>query len=178
MTLHSDAALVLSGWQPPSPDQAQLRDRFVDHLARHPDGLCRACFPAHITASALVLSEDRAEVLLTLHAKARQWFQFGGHTEATDPTLLAAAQREAVEESGLAELHWLPDPVHLDAHEVAFCHSDGPVDHLDVRYLAFAPRVATPRRSAESEQVRWWPVDALPTDEPSIAELVALALRA
>ena len=178
MTLHSDAARVLTGWQPPDADQALLRDRFVDHLAQHPDGLSRDCFPAHITASALVLSSDRVEVLLTLHAKAGRWFQFGGHTEPTDPTLLAAAQREAAEESGLDDLRWLPDPVHLDAHEVGFCHSDGPVDHLDVRYVAFAPRGATPRRSSESEQLRWWPVDALPTDEPSIAELVALSLRA
>ena len=29
--------------------------------------------------------------------------------------------------------------------------------------------------SDESLDVRWWPVDGLPTDEPSILELVALA---
>ena len=39
-------------------------------------------------------------MLLTLHAKAGQWFQLGGHCEPGDATLAGAATREAAEESG------------------------------------------------------------------------------
>jgi len=175
VTLHADALGVLTSWVPPSGAQATLRDRYVEHLATHPDGMTKPCFPAHVTASCLVLSADRAHVLLTLHAKARQWFQFGGHCEPSDATLAEAALREAVEESGLPALTLLPGPIHLDAHRVDFCHPDGPVDHLDVRYAAITS-YNEPVVSNESLDVRWWPVTALPTDEPSMRELVDLAL--
>jgi len=177
MTLHADALAVLTAWAPPSDAQASLRDRYVEHLASHPDGMAKPCFPAHVTASCLVLSADRSHVLLTLHAKARQWFQFGGHCEASDATLAAAALREAIEESGLPGLSLLPGPVHLDAHRVDFCHPAGPVDHLDVRYAAITS-YDEPVVSDESLDVRWWPVDALPTDEPSMLELITLTQEA
>lgn len=176
MTLHADALSVLSAWEAPSPAQATLRDRYVSHLLTHPDGMDKPCFPAHVTASCLVLSPDRSLVLLTLHAKARMWFQFGGHCEPRDASLADAALREAREESGLEDLSLLPGPVHLDAHRVDFCHPDGPVDHLDVRYAAVAS-YSSPTVSPESLDVRWWPIDDLPTDEPSILELVAAAAR-
>ena len=176
MTLHDDALTVLSAWVPPTASQAALQDRFVAHLSAHPDGLTRGCFPDHVTASTLVLSADGSHVLLTLHAKARLWFQFGGHCEAQDLTLAAAAAREAIEESGLTELVLDPVPVQLSAHLVPFCHPDGPVDHLDVRFVAVAPYTA-PSVSDESLDVRWFPVDRLPTDEPSLHELVQLALH-
>jgi len=174
VTLHADALAVLTGWAPPSAPQAALRDRYVEHLRAHPDGMTKPCFPAHVTASCLVLSPDRSQVLLTLHAKARQWFQFGGHCEPTDGSLADAALREAAEESGLGSVTLLPGPVHLDAHRVDFCHPRGPVDHLDVRYAAVASYDA-PVVSEESLDVRWWPIDSLPTDEPSIIDLVRLA---
>ena len=174
MTLHADAVAVLTGWAPPTEAQHGLRDRYLEHLGTHADGLTKPCFPAHLTASCLVLSPKRDRVLLTLHAKAKQWFQFGGHCEPSDPTLEAAALREATEESGLSSLTLLPGPIHLDAHRVDFCHPRGPVDHLDVRYAAIAS-YADPVVSDESLDVRWWPIDALPTDELSMLELVTLA---
>ena len=104
MTLHADALAVLRAWDPPDPGQTALRDRYVAHLADHPDGLARGCYPDHLTASTVVLSADGTRVLLTLHAKAQRWFQFGGHCEPGDHTLAGAAEREAVEESGIAGL--------------------------------------------------------------------------
>jgi 8-oxo-dGTP pyrophosphatase MutT (NUDIX family) len=175
VTLHGDALSVLSVWSPPSAEQGALRDRFVTHLRARPDGLTRACFPDHITASTVVLSTDGAQVLLTLHAKARQWFQFGGHCEPSDTSLAEAAEREAREESGLSSLSLDPVPVQLSAHAVPFCHAEGTVDHLDVRFVAVAP-YADPTVSDESLDVRWFPVDRLPTQEHSMRELVELAV--
>ena len=174
MTLHQDALTVLSAWSAPSTTQADLQTRFVDHLRTHTDGLSRACFPAHITASTVVLSSDGSQVLLTLHAKAKLWFQFGGHCEPSDRTLAGAAEREAREESGLPSFTLDPVPVQLSAHQVPFCHPDGAVDHLDVRFVAVAPYV-DPTVSEESLDVRWFPVDRLPTREHSMRELVDLA---
>lgn len=174
--LHASALGELAAFAPPSPAQAALRDRYVAHLHAHPDGLARSCHPDHLTASALVISADRSRVLLTLHAKAGRWFQFGGHCEAGDASLAAAALREASEESGVTGLRLAPGPVHLDEHTVPFCGSLGVVHHLDVRFLAIAPPDAAHAVSDESLDVRWFPVDALPDDE--LSELVAVARRA
>ena len=174
MTLHADAVRALEAWQPPTPDQGLLRDRYLTHLAAHPDGASRECRPDHLTASTLVLSHDRRRVLLTLHAKARRWFQFGGHCEPGDATLADAALREAIEESGLVDLRLDPVPIQLSEHAVPFCGSDGDAHHLDVRYLAVADRDAEHAVSEESLDVRWWPVDDVPNEE--LGPLVALAL--
>jgi 8-oxo-dGTP pyrophosphatase MutT (NUDIX family) len=170
MGLRDDALTVLSAL-PPSP----LRDRYVEHLRAHEDGMYRECSPDHVTASMVVLSHDHREVLLTLHSKANQWFQFGGHCEPGDRTLVAAAGREATEESGLAGLVLDPVPVQLSEHAVPFCGPDGDVRHLDVRFLAVAPATGLHAVSEESLDVRWWPADALPDPGSDLVELVALA---
>jgi 8-oxo-dGTP pyrophosphatase MutT (NUDIX family) len=178
VTLHADAMAVLTGWPAPTAVQERLRERYVEHLRAHPDGLTRECRPDHVTASTLVLSADGDAVLLTLHAKAHRWFQFGGHCEPGDATLVGAAAREATEESGLADLVLDPVPVQLSEHAVPFCgptDSPGPVHHLDVRFVAVAPADAAHAVSDESLDVRWWPVDALPDPDSDLVELVALA---
>ncbi|GAB2486456.1 NUDIX hydrolase [Promicromonospora xylanilytica] len=181
--LHADALAVLRAWTGPTPEQELLRARYVRHLdrqvspARPGFGVLRESVPDHLTASTLVLSHDGSHVLLTLHRKAQRWFQLGGHLEAGDVGLAAAARREAQEESGLT-LSVDPVPVHLDEHVVPFCRPGTgdparPVHHLDVRFVAVADAGAEPVVSDESLDVRWWAADALPDRE--LAELVAAA---
>lgn len=175
MSLHAQARGLLADWRAPGSEQEALRAAYVAHLDAHPDGCWRSCVPAHLTASTLVLSPDGAQVLLQLHAKAQRWFQLGGHLEPGDTTLAAAALREATEESGLAGLDLDPEPVQLSRHEVRFCSPDGPVDHLDVRFVARAAGDVEPVANDESLALRWWPLDGLPTDDADVLELVWLA---
>ena len=175
MTLHADALGRLERWTPPSPDQLALRDRFLDHLRASTDATTRAAYPDHVTAGTLVLSADLDHVLLNLHRKARRWFAFGGHCEPGDRTLVAAAAREAAEESGIAGLDVDPVPVHLDAHVVEFCDPRGPVTHLDVRFTGRAAPDAVHAVSEESLEVRWWPVVALPELEAEMHTLIRLS---
>ncbi len=180
--LHAEALATLRSWTAPTPEQERLRARYVAHLEAHDragdDGVYRDCVPDHLTASTVVLSHDGGQVLLTLHAKARRWFQLGGHLEAGDATPAAAAAREAREESGIAGLVLDAVPVHLDEHVVPFCRPGTgdparPVHHLDVRFVAVAPADAETAGADESRAQRWWPVDALP--DPELAELVLRA---
>ena len=174
MTLRDSALATLGAWSAPDAGQERLRQRYVAHLEAHADAVHRECRPDHLTAGTLVVSSDRRRVLLTLHAKAGRWFQFGGHCEPGDESLAAAALREATEESGVEGLVLDPVPVHLDEHPVTFCGAPGLVHHLDVRFVAVAPADAVPVVSAESTDVRWWAVDALP--EPDTG-LVARSLE-
>ncbi|HEX2175779.1 MAG TPA: NUDIX domain-containing protein [Nocardioidaceae bacterium] len=176
MSLHADATDVLTRWRPPDDAQAVLRRRYLAHLHERADGLWRECHPDHLTASTLLLSADRSRVLLTLHRKLRRWLQTGGHCERDDPTLAAAARREAVEESGIAGLTLDEVPVLLSHHEVP-CGPLRPAHHLDVQYAAEVADGAVAVASHESADLRWFPVRALPPDtDDSVRALVHHAL--
>lgn len=184
--LHADALAVMRGWAPPDPAQAALREAFRALLLARPDATARACVPGHLTASAVVLSADHRAVLLTLHPRIGRWVQLGGHCEPGDPTLLAAATREADEESGLTApgspgtgLRPLAGghPVHLDVHPIT-CSLGRPTRHFDVRYAFVAPAGARPVISDESDDLRFWPVDALPDGvDDGVRDTVAAALE-
>ncbi|MGH3472906.1 MAG: NUDIX hydrolase [Nocardioidaceae bacterium] len=178
MSLHAEALAALAGWSAPDDEQRALQASYVDHLNANPDGVMRTCHPDHITASTLVVSPDRQQVLLNLHRRYHIWCQFGGHCEDEDESLRSAALREAVEESGIADLRLVSDQlVQLSCHEVR-CGPQRPSHHLDVRYVAEAPASTPPRVSDESLEVRWFGCDEVPesVDAP-LRALIRLAAR-
>jgi 8-oxo-dGTP pyrophosphatase MutT (NUDIX family) len=172
VTAHS-AAATLRDWRPTDPAQRALREAFLGFLAARPDGCERACEPGHLTASALLLDHDTSHVLLTLHPRVGRWIQLGGHCEPEDDSLLDAALREATEESGIEGLRIEPEPLNLDVHPIT-CSLGLPTRHFDVRFMVRAPAGAVPRISAESDDLRWWPLHALPTDTDTVPDLVDL----
>ena len=181
LRLHEDAVARLESWTAPDERQEQLRRDFLEHLHAHPDAMSKAGPPAHLTGSVLVLDEAGGSALLTLHRRARQWFQFGGHFEPGDASVWHAATREAREESGIGDLVALPEIAQLDRHvlsgDFGTCR-----EHLDIRFTAVALRSAESSVSTESLDVRWWPLDALPEgtqdDLGPLAEASLLLRRA
>ena len=174
--LHAGALQTLRDWAAPDDVQDGLRRAYVGHLLDHDDGMLVTCVPAHLTASVLVLDQAGEQVLLTHHRKGGFWGQLGGHVEPGDESLAAAALREGREESGIEGLRLLGDgPVDLDRHRLsgAFGRCG---EHLDVRYAAVAPAGAQPITSAESLDVAWFPVGALPP--AAVADLGRLVQRA
>lgn len=161
-----DLRRVLTHWPAPDDTQEQLRLRYLSFLATHAGAaVTRELRIGHVTASTVLLDHHRERVLLTLHPLAGQWFQLGGHVEPGDASVAAAALREAAEESGMSGLRLAPVPIGLDWHP-AHCRDTsgrpGPSSHLDVEHVAIAPPGARPRRSSESLDLAWFPLDALP----------------
>jgi coenzyme F420-0:L-glutamate ligase len=160
---HADAVALLSRWHDPDGSQQSLGQALLSYVLARPDATRRECRPGHLTASALVLDAAAERVLLTLHRRIGAWVVLGGHIEPEDGSVLAAATREAYEESGIEGLAVDPDPIYLGAHPVT-CSLGIPTRHLDVTFLAVAPAGAQPVRSTESHDLAWFPVDALPAD--------------
>ncbi|HYZ68051.1 MAG TPA: NUDIX domain-containing protein, partial [Mycobacterium sp.] len=104
MSLHGSAVDALRGWQAPDAAQDTLRHAVLAFLAARPDACLRECVPGHVTASALVVDHTGSSALLTLHPRFGRWLQLGGHCEDTDDDIVAAALREATEESGIEGL--------------------------------------------------------------------------
>ena len=173
MSLHASAVSTLDHWRPVRPGQESVRQALLAFLAARPDACLRSCAAGHITASAVVLDHGGEHVLLTLHPRVGRWLQLGGHCEPTDQTLTAAALREATEESGIAGLTIEPTPLHVEVHPIT-CSLGVPTRHLDVRFLVHAPAGAAPVRSAESVDLRWWPIASAADGE--LRDLLAAAL--
>ncbi|MEV5650426.1 NUDIX domain-containing protein [Nocardia sp. NPDC052254] len=162
-SLRASATGLLESWSPATHPEQSIREAMLAFLGSAPRGCLREHVPGHITASAVVFSADEREVLLTLHPRVGRWIQLGGHCESDDETVVDAALREATEESGIAGLTVEPGLYGAQAHPIT-CSLGVPTRHLDLLFKIRAPRGAVPVRSAESTDLRWWPVDALPAD--------------
>ena len=174
------AAAELEAWVAPDAGQQALRHAVLAFLAARPEDACaRSCAAGHLTASAVVLDASGEHTLLTLHPRVGRWVQLGGHCEPDDVSVREAALREAREESGIAELAIGAQPVHVDVHPIT-CSLGVPTRHLDVQYLVRTAPGAQPRISDESDDLRWWPVDALPdgVDDGLRASVAAARTRA
>ncbi len=177
MSLHASVVDTLSRWHAPDPEQDALRHAVLAFVLARPDACARACAPGHITASALVLDHSGGHALLTLHPRVGKWLQLGGHCEDSDSDISAAALREATEESGIEGLRIEPDLAALHVHPLT-CSLGSPTRHLDLQFIVRAPAGAEFVCSAESLDLRWWPLDAMPQDDPALLTLARAARTA
>ena len=161
MSLHASVVDALSGWRPSDPAQDTVRLAVLAFVLARPDACQRACVPGHVTASTLVLDHTGTHALLTLHPRLGRWVQLGGHCEDDDPDIASAALREAREESGIEGLTIGTTPAAVHVHALT-CSLGVPTHHLDVQFVARAPKDASITISDESMDLRWWPVDGLP----------------
>jgi 8-oxo-dGTP pyrophosphatase MutT (NUDIX family) len=129
--------------------------------------------PVHITASAFIVG--RRGIVLLRHRRLGIWVQPGGHVDEGE-TPWDAAQREAVEETGLAVrfLDGDPELAHVDVHAGGRGHT-----HLDLRYLMAAGDADPAPPPDESQEIGWFGWDrAAAVAEPAMAGiLAALAAR-
>lgn len=175
MSIHGSAVEALTAWAAPDSTQDALRHAVLAFLAARADACVRECVPGHITASALVLDHTGERALLTLHPRVGRWLQLGGHCEDVDADIVAAALREATEESGIDGLRLDPRLAAVHVHPVT-CSLGVATRHLDLQFVAHAPAGAQIGISDESVDLRWWPVEALPPDaDEALRYLVGVA---
>ena len=136
-------------------EKKSLADLIV-FVEQNSDCFERSNLKGHITGSAWLLSPDEQKVLLTHHKKLNRWLQPGGHSDG-DPDTRRVALREAVEESGIAQIDFVQtDIFDVDVHIIPENKSKNEPEHkhYDVRFLL---KAATEDFivSAESHALKW-----------------------
>jgi 8-oxo-dGTP pyrophosphatase MutT (NUDIX family) len=156
------------------PHEAAMTADTIRFVEDHADCLLRSCVPGHLTGSAWIVSPDRTRTLLTHHHKLDKWLQLGGHADGQED-LLAAALREAQEESGLTRLRVVAQEVFdVDRHWIPPRKSDPGHYHYDLRFLIEADPAEPLVVSSESKDLAWVELARVATLNPeeSMARMV------
>jgi 8-oxo-dGTP pyrophosphatase MutT (NUDIX family) len=151
-----------------------LCDALLQFVQTYENCAARELQVGHLTGSAWVVDRDLTHTLLTHHRKLNLWVQLGGHVEG-DPDMLAAAWREAREESGLQDLQLLvPDIFDVDIHVIPARKDEPEHFHYDIRYAFQADRHAPLTVSGESRELAWVALDEIEalTTEESVLRMV------
>lgn len=165
-TLEADAYRLVSTFVPRSDRDRAAHADFASFFGEDGGPVHRESGPDHLTASCVVFDGSLQHTLLVFHRKGQFWVQPGGHIEAGDASVLTAALRELREETGiLAEAEAAALAYDLDHHGLS-SRFGACASHLDIGIAVLVDPEATLTVSDESEDLRWWPVDALPAAVP------------
>jgi 8-oxo-dGTP pyrophosphatase MutT (NUDIX family) len=161
------------------PHEAAMTAETIHFVDTEAECLLRTCAPGHLTGSAWIVSPDRSRVLLTHHLKLDKWLQLGGHADG-DGDLLAVAEREAREESGLASVREVSREIFdVDRHWIPARKSEPGHFHYDLRFLFEADPQERLAISSESKDLAWVELArvAALNPEESMARMVRKTLR-
>lgn len=164
-------------WAPRFPERTETVQRYRQFVDQVPGCFERSNLDRHITGSALVVSPDLSQVLLTHHAKLQKWIQLGGHCDG-NPLVHEVAAQEVLEESGLTgefrsygtgELI----PLDLDILPVPRWQDVPAHDHYDARYLMVCDPQIPLAITEESLDLRWFSIlEALTLCEPTVVRML------
>jgi 8-oxo-dGTP pyrophosphatase MutT (NUDIX family) len=145
-----DLVALLAAHEPAEVEEAADLDRMRDWAETLEDPFSREQKGAHFTASAVVVDTAGERTLLVHHRKSGSWFQPGGHFEPGDVSAVAAAGREAREETGLDVRAARPGLLDVDVHWVPWDEHY----HLDLRFHLVASGDLAPD-DAEVHGAEW-----------------------
>ena len=182
----------LRSYRPFNEQEERDRVRIIAHLEAAEqagpqaiEGLYGRADPAHLTASAWIVSPDRSQVLMAYHNVYQSWSWLGGHADG-ERDLRRVALKEVAEESGLTSARLVtPDLLSLEVlcvngHEKRGAYVSSHL-HLNVTYLVEAdPSELLRIKPDENSKIGWLaPREALAAStEPWFVERIYAKLIA
>jgi 8-oxo-dGTP pyrophosphatase MutT (NUDIX family) len=124
-----------------------------------PNPYSRSTPEGHITASGLVICNDKA--LLIFHPYIKRWFQPGGHIDDGELPVHAAI-REVYEETGLVCVldPKYPEVIDVDVHEIPANPEKGEGVHLHIDLL-YCLKVLREEKPLEDIACAWIPFEEI-----------------
>lgn len=158
----SDIAGALSVYLEMHPEESEQLSEPMRLMRQGENFASRRSFPLHVTVGALLV-RNGAEILLVDHLAYGIVLQPGGHLEPEDMTLIGAAVRELVEETGIR-----PDDVVLTSQVPAYVEfgevppravKDEPAHfHLDIGYSFSTQADIGDIQESEITGASWYPL--------------------
>jgi 8-oxo-dGTP pyrophosphatase MutT (NUDIX family) len=142
----------------PEPGEERARAEMTLLVTDSGDPFSRYSFdPGHFTAGGCVLSPDGGSVLLVHHKRLDKWLQPGGHVDPEDTSVIAAAEREVVEETGVVLADTVPALLDIDIHQIPSGRGEPRHRHFDLRFLFCAARADLEPAQDEVNAADWVP---------------------
>ncbi|MCF2527911.1 NUDIX hydrolase [Yinghuangia soli] len=158
------------------PGEKYLLAKALELLEQQADLASRSEWRGHATAGAIVVRPDGR--LLQIHHRALdKWLFPGGHLEGQDTTLMAAALRELVEETGVDPALVTPAgelPAHIDVHAIPANPAKSEPDHwhIDFRFV-FRTTGDIGRLQTEEVDEAFWRSPGVLTDHELVRHITA-----
>lgn len=148
---------IILRWNDPADGEGmKSRDLILTLLDGTPEPFSRQQFaPGHITATGMVLHPAEDAVLTVHHKRLDRWLLPGGHVEAGDGDIFAAAAREVVEETAAPLVATLaPYVAGMDVHGIPGNAKEPYHLHHDI-VIGFVAASEVLQVSEESCAVAW-----------------------
>lgn len=136
-------------------NETKMIDETIEFVQTNEDCFKRELSIGHVTGSAWIVDKSRQFVLLTHHRKLNKWFQPGGHCDG-DSDVLNVAMKEAIEETGVADIQVLSDEIFdVDVHLIPQRKDIAAHFHYDIRFWFEADKNIPLVISEESNDLAW-----------------------
>lgn len=161
---NSNLQSILNNYKAIFEDESESLGLLTEQSNFEEDIFSRKNFVGHVTASGIILSLDRKQVLLIKHKVLDKFLQPGGHIDPLESPL-EAAKREINEETGFVDLEYLPFdyqnlnlPLDIDTHYIPanVKKAEEAHYHHDFRYCFVAKNIDNLRLELnEVSELKW-----------------------